>query len=133
MLAQLLLAAGEPAEAAKEAELALADLADNDERWWAPEFYRTLGNALLALAKPDVQRAEGCFRSAMAEAGHTGALTLELRAAVCLAGLLSRRGDEAEAQRVLAPLFVQFKEGFGTADLRAARAILDEKPHIISR
>ena len=49
MLAQLLLAAGKPADAAREAETALAKIAVSGERWWAPEIHRTLGHALLAL------------------------------------------------------------------------------------
>jgi class 3 adenylate cyclase/predicted ATPase len=130
MLAQLLLAADAPADAAKEAETALAKIAVNGERWWMPDVYRVLGNSLLALPNPDANQAEDCFRRAMTEARATGALMLELRAATNLAQLLSRCGDEAEARQTLAPIFAQFSEGFGTADLRAARAFLDGKPQL---
>jgi predicted ATPase len=128
MLAQLLLAAGDPAEAAKEAETALAKATVNGERWWAPEIHRTLGDALLALPNPDEAAAESCYVRAIAEARHTGGLMLELRAATSLARTMVRRGDEAEARRMLAPIFTQFNEGLDSVDLRAAQVFLVQKP-----
>ena len=128
MLAQLLLAAGKPADAAREAETALAKIAVSGERWWAPELHCTLGHALLALPSPDAAEAQNCFRRAMADARLAGALMLELRAATSLAALLCTRGDGAGVRRALASVYDQFTEGFGTDDLRAARALLDEVP-----
>jgi predicted ATPase len=72
MLAQLLLAADDPAEAAKEAETALSKVTVNGERWWAPEIHRSLGDMLLALPNPDEAGAESCYVRAIAEARHTG-------------------------------------------------------------
>ena len=128
MLALLLLAAGAPVEAAKEAETALAKVTVNGERWWAPEIHRSLGDMLLALPNPDEAGAESCYVRAIAEARHTGGLMLELRAATSLTRMMVRRGDEAEARRTLAAIFTQFNEGFGTVDLRAAQAFFAEKP-----
>jgi predicted ATPase len=128
MLAQLLLAAGAPAEAAKEAETALAKVTVSGERWWAPEIHRTLGDVLVALPNPDEAEVEQCYLRAIAEARHTGALMLELRAATSLAGMMIRRGDEAEARRTVAPIFAQFSEGFDSVDLRAAQAFFAGKP-----
>jgi class 3 adenylate cyclase len=127
MLAQLLLAAGHPAEAAKEAETALAKVTVDGERWWAPEIHRTLGDVLLALPNHEAD-AESCYVRAVAEARHTGGLMLELRAATSLAGMMIRRGDEAEARRTVGPIFAQFSEGFDSVDLRAAEAFLAGKP-----
>jgi predicted ATPase len=128
MLAQLLLAAGDPTQAAKEAETALAKVTVNGERWWAPEIHRTVGDVLLALPNPDEAKAESHYVRAIAEARHTGGLMLELRAATSLARMMVRRGDEAEARRSLAPIFTQFNEGFDSVDLRAAQVFLAEKP-----
>jgi len=128
MLAQLLLAAGAPTEAAKEAETALAKVTLDGERWWAPEIHRTLGDVLAALPNRDEGAAVKCYLRAVAEARHTGALMLELRAAMSLAGMMIRRGDEAEARRTVAPIFSQFSEGFDSVDLRAAQAFLAGKP-----
>jgi class 3 adenylate cyclase/tetratricopeptide (TPR) repeat protein len=128
MLAQLLLAAGHPAEAAKEAETALAKVTADGERWWAPEIHRTLGDALLALPNHEAD-AESSYVRAIAEARRTGGLMLELRAATSLARMMVRRGDEAEARRTLAPIFAQFSEGFDSVDLRAAQAFFAERPH----
>jgi class 3 adenylate cyclase/tetratricopeptide (TPR) repeat protein len=128
MLAQLLLAAGDPAEAAKEAETALAKVSVDGERWWAPEIHRTLGDVLLALPNHEPE-AESCYVRAIAEARHTGGLMLELRATTSLARMMVRRGDEAEARRTLAPIFAQFSEGFDSVDLRAAQAFFAEQPH----
>jgi class 3 adenylate cyclase/tetratricopeptide (TPR) repeat protein len=126
MLAQLLLAAGDPAEAAKEAETALAKVSVDAERWWAPEIHRTLGDVLLALPNHEPE-AESCYVRAIAEARHTGGLMLELRATTSLARMMVSRGDEAEARRTLAPIFAQFSEGFDSVDLRAAQAFLPMK------
>jgi predicted ATPase len=128
MLAELLLAAGRPAEAAKEAETALAKVTVDGERWWAPEIHRTLGDVLLALLNHEAE-AESSYVRAIAEARHTGGLMLEIRAATSLARMMVRRGDEAEARRTLAPIFAQFSEGFDSVDLRAAQAFFAEKPH----
>jgi predicted ATPase len=128
MLAQLLLAAGDAAEAVKEAETALAKTTADGERWWAPEIHRTLGDVLLALPNHEAE-AEGCYVRAVAEARHTGAVMLELRAATSLARMIVRRGDEAEARRTLTPIFAQFSEGFNSVDLRAAQAFFAERPH----
>src|SRR5262249_39017493 len=126
MLAQLLLAAGSPAEAVKEAQTALAKV--TGERWWAPEIHRTLGDVLVVLPNPDEVEVEKCYLRAIAEARRTGALMLELRAATSLAGMMIRRGSEMEARGTVAPIFAQFSEGFDSVDLRAAQAVLAGKP-----
>ena len=50
----------------------------------------------------------------------------ELRSATALAGLWAKQGRSAEASDILAPIYCWFTEGFGTLDLREAKALLDE-------
>ena len=52
------------------------------------------------------------------------AKALELRAAMSLARLW-QQGKRAEAYELLAPVYGWFTEGFDTADLQEARALLD--------
>jgi predicted ATPase len=58
--------------------------------------------------------------------GNQGARLWELRAAASLARLRRDQGRHAEARDLLAPVYDWFTEGFGTADLREAKALLDE-------
>ena len=124
MLAQLFLRSQRPAEAARQAEAAIEKINANGERWWAPEIHRTLGNALLALPIPGEKEAENCFRHAVAEARHTGARMLELRAATSLGQIFLRRGDQANARLTVEPLFSQFGEETDSHDFRDARDLL---------
>jgi adenylate cyclase len=121
MLAQLLLAAGRRDEAVKESEAALVKIAVNGERWWAPEIYRTLG-----LALRESERKEACnnFRRATIEAQRTGALMLELRATTDLVQASSGTAEADNAQQMLATVLQQFTEGFESADVRAAKTLL---------
>ena len=54
------------------------------------------------------------------------AKSLELRAAMSLARLWRQRGKRAEAYELLAPIYGWFTEGFDTADLQEANALLKE-------
>jgi predicted ATPase len=55
-----------------------------------------------------------------------GAKALELRAAVSLSYLWQRQGKRDEARALLAPVYSWFTEGFDTADLQEAKALLEE-------
>jgi predicted ATPase len=68
----------------------------------------------------------GSFRSALAVAREQGTRGFELRAAVSLARLLSSQGRREEASDLLSPVYGWFTEGFGTPDLKEAKALLDE-------
>jgi predicted ATPase len=70
--------------------------------------------------------AEACFREAIAIAQAQNARSLELRAATSLARLLAEQGQRWQARDLLAPTSGWFTEGFDTADLKDARALLDE-------
>ncbi len=72
------------------------------------------------------EEAEDCFRQAIETARRQSAKMLELRATLSLARLLRTQGRKEEARRQLAELYGWFTEGFDTADLQAARALLEE-------
>lgn len=92
--------------------------------FFAPEILRIHGELLLQSGKPD--EAERCFRSAIEIAERRAERSLELRAATSLVRLLMRKGRRGEARRILGGIYAWFTEGFDTADLRAARALLDD-------
>ena len=70
--------------------------------------------------------AEACFQHALTVARRQQAKSLELRAAMSLARLWQQQGKHAEARALLAPIYGWFTEGFDTADLQEAKALLDE-------
>jgi predicted ATPase len=70
--------------------------------------------------------AEDHFRQALGWARRQGALSWELRTATSLARLWRDRGRADAARRLLRPICDRFTEGFGTADLKAAKALLAE-------
>ena len=83
---------------------------------------RRKGELLLLQGAPD---AEEWFGQAVAWARRQGALSLELRSATSLARLHQRGGRTTQARKVLTPVYRRFTEGFGTADLMTAKAVLD--------
>ena len=64
--------------------------------------------------------------NAITIAGRQGAKLLELRAATSLARLWCEQGQSNKARELLAPICAWFTEGFDTADLTQARALLEE-------
>jgi predicted ATPase len=90
------------------------------------ELYRVKGELLLRQRMPDAPEAETCFRQALDSARRQQAKSLELRAAMGLARLWQRHGKRAEAAALLAPIYGWFTEGFDTADLQEAKALLEE-------
>jgi predicted ATPase/class 3 adenylate cyclase len=90
------------------------------------EAYRLQGTLLLRQATPDAAQAEACFQQALAIARRQQAKSLELRAAMSLSRLWHRQGKRAEARELLAPVYGWFTEGFDTADLQEAKALLAE-------
>jgi predicted ATPase len=69
---------------------------------------------------------EACFQQALTVARRQQAKSLELRAATSLARLWQQQGKQAEARALLAPIYGWFTEGFDTADLQEAKAMLEE-------
>jgi class 3 adenylate cyclase/predicted ATPase len=91
------------------------------------ELHRLHGELLLH-AKCSVQNAalaaEACFQQALAVARRQQARSYELRAAMSLSRLWQQQGKHDEARQLLAPIYGWFTEGFDTADLQEARALL---------
>ena len=95
-------------------------------RWNEAELHRLRSELLLALPQPDQAQAENCFRQALAVAREQDAKMWELRAATSLSRLWAGEGKRALAHDFLAPIYGWFTEAFETADLKDAKALLDE-------
>ena len=89
-------------------------------------FYRLKGDLLLRQAVPDEPQAEVCFQQALDIARRRQARSWELQAAVSLSRLWQRQGKRDAARALLAPIYGWFTEGFDTADLKEAKALLGE-------
>jgi predicted ATPase len=131
---------------------ALATVQETGERWWEAEIHRLKGELLLLLvaqkgdsrttptetAMAAEQDIGGPGRSALLLEAETSLLearkiarrqqakSLELRAALSLSALWQRRGQDDAARGLLAETYSWFTEGFDTADLQAAKVLLDE-------
>ena len=126
-LAEALAGASEVAEGLVTIDEALARSERDEERWCVAELLRIKGELLLLQAGPDaVVGAEDHFRQAIDWAGRQSALSWELRAATSLARLWREQSRKEEARELLAPIYARFTEGFATADLRTAKALIDE-------
>jgi predicted ATPase/DNA-binding winged helix-turn-helix (wHTH) protein len=97
--------------------------------WYAPELLRIKGEVLLQQAADQFTlAAEDCFDRAAQMARERGALFWELRVALSVARLRVRQGRYHEARARLASVHDRFTEGFATADMQAARTLLEELP-----
>jgi predicted ATPase len=96
------------------------------ERWYEPELYRLKGALLLQQASDNQVEAEACFRKALEIARTQQGKSFELRTASSLARLWQQQGKCEEARQVLGEVYGWFTEGFDTADLQDAKALLDE-------
>jgi class 3 adenylate cyclase/predicted ATPase len=94
--------------------------------YYDAELYRIRGELLLTQTAAEAEQAEACFQDALKVARSQSAKSLELRAAMSLSRLWQRQGKKAEAQKLLAEIYGWFTEGFDTADLKQAKALLDE-------
>ena len=107
---------------------ALAGVQGSRERWWEAELYRLKGEILLVQAGkgPKLAEVEACFRQALDVARRQQAKSLELRTVVSLGRLWQQQGKRAAAHQLVAEVYNWFTEGFDTADLQEARALLAE-------
>jgi predicted ATPase len=122
-------AAGHVGEAGEESHLlmeALTALEASGRGDLLAEAYRLQGDFLLRQAVPDAVRAEACFHQALAIARRQQAKSWELRTTMKLSRLWQHQGKREAARELLAPIYAWFTEGFDTADLQEARALLDE-------
>jgi predicted ATPase len=106
---------------------ALALVDKNGECCWEAELNRIKGELLLKHdgAEARFRGAESCFQDALTIARRQSTRSWELRAATSLSRLWHREGRKEEAWKLLHGVYGGFTEGFGTADLEEARALLD--------
>jgi predicted ATPase len=104
---------------------ALALTNDRGERRWDAELYRLRGELLLVRSAEHEAEAETSFCQALNIARRQYAKSWELRAAMSLSRLWQRQGKRTEAHELLAPVYSWFTEGFDTADLQEAKALLE--------
>jgi class 3 adenylate cyclase/predicted ATPase len=124
--------AGQPEEGLDALGEAHAIVKQSEERWSEPELYQLEGELTLKLSdtqRPVLahqKRAEECFLRARDIASKQKAKLLEVRAILGLHRLWSTLGKGAEARRMLEEIYGWFTEGFDTADLKDAKALLEE-------
>jgi predicted ATPase len=116
--------AGQAEAGLRLVDKALTAVHTTGERVYGAELYRLQGELLLRHTTPRAAEAEDCFRQALSVAHRQQAKSLELRAAMSLARLWQQQGQHAEARALLAPIYGWFTEGFDTADLQEAQALL---------
>ncbi len=105
---------------------ALTIVEQTDIRWSEAELYRMKGELLRQQSSDNHTEAESCFHQAIDVAQNQSAKSWELRAATSLAHLWQSQDKRQEAYDLLAPVYEWFTEGFDTADLIDAKALLDE-------
>jgi class 3 adenylate cyclase/tetratricopeptide (TPR) repeat protein len=123
-LAEALSHRGEHQQALAAVGKGLEDQQRTGQRRWEPELNRLEGVALIGLNR--LEEAQRAIEEALRVARRQQAKAYELRAATSLAQLWGEQGRRAEARDLLAPVYGWFTEGFDTADLKEARALLDE-------
>jgi len=105
---------------------ALTRIDTTKERWFEADLNRIAGEIALMSPDRDAAKAEAYFERALAVARAQQAKSFELRAAMSMARLWRKQGKRDEARELLAPVYGWFTEGFGTLDLKQAKALLDE-------
>jgi predicted ATPase len=128
LLAEALGRDGNTAEGLVTLTEAQALCSDLGECFYEPELHRLHGDLLFKHRDSggDTAAAEAAYRQALAAARRQGAKLLELRAVTSLAHLLRGQGRFAEIRQPLADAYGWFTEGWETADLREAKAVVDE-------
>jgi predicted ATPase len=123
LLAKACEVAGQIEEAVDLLDDSLQIVERTGERWLTAELHRHKGQLLLRQGR--TKAAEKLYRKALSIAKEQEAKLWELRAAVSLARLRRDQGCCGEARDLLAPVYNWFTEGFGTPDLKEAKALLD--------
>jgi class 3 adenylate cyclase/tetratricopeptide (TPR) repeat protein len=125
-LAGSYLAAGRAQEGLEAADEGLELIQRTGSRCFEAEMRRLKGELLLMDDSGAISEAAQCFRDAIEVARSQSAKSWELRATMSLARLLANQDRRAEARTMLAAIYGWFTEGFDTADLRDAKALLEE-------
>ena len=117
---------GDAVKAEEIIDEALKHVERTGERLWEADLHRLRAEVALSSSPEDDNRAQASLLHALDIARRQGAKSLELRVASTIAVLWKKQGRANDARAVLAPVYDFFTEGFDTADLRKARAVLDE-------
>ena len=117
---------GRPEEGLQVVDEGFASVAKTGEQMGSPYLHHVKGELLLALNPTDPAEAEQCFRTAIEIARRQSARTEQLRATTSLARLLAKQSRRDEARTMLAEIYAWFTEGFDTANLKDAKALLEE-------
>ena len=88
--------------------------------------HRLKGELLLKQNDSNTEEPQNCFQRAVEIARKQSAKSFELRATTSIARLLAKQRRRDEARTMLADIYGWFTEGFETADLKDAKALLDE-------
>jgi TOMM system kinase/cyclase fusion protein len=126
LLAEAYQKGGQTAAGLGAIDEALALVQQHQETFCEAELYRLKGELLLSLSAGHAAEAEACFHSALDIARRQSANSWELRTTMSLARLWQCQGKRTEARELLAPVYGWFTEGFDTADLQEAKALLEE-------
>jgi predicted ATPase len=126
MLADVCAHLGHPTDVRQALAEAHTLVDQQEERWGEAELYRLRGVLLLRQPGTPPAEAEACFRQALDVARRQQAKSWELRAATSLSCLWQQQGKRDEARELLAHVYGWFTEGFDTADLQEAKALLEE-------
>jgi predicted ATPase len=118
--------AGQPEEGLKALTEAFDLVSKTQDCWSEAELYRLQGELLLMRAESSVAEAEACFQRAIEIARQQSAKSWELRTTTSLARPLAKQGRCDGARAMLAETYGWFTEGFDTADLKDAKALLDD-------
>jgi non-specific serine/threonine protein kinase len=125
-LAAILAAIGSAAEGVIEIDDALRRTIEMDNGWIVPELLRVKGEMLLRHGAEETSVIADLFGQSLKQAREQQALYWELCSATSLTRLLRDQGRPADAYACLQPVYDRFTEGFGTADLIAAKQLLDD-------
>jgi predicted ATPase len=126
LLAEACLEAGRLDDGLSALTEALAVADEHEIRHCEAEMHRLKGELLLKQDDSNAAEAQRCFERAIEIARKQSAKSLELRATMSLARLLDKQGNRDEARTMLADIYGWFTEGFDTADLIDAKALLKE-------
>jgi predicted ATPase len=125
LLAEVYGTTGEPAAGLTVLTEALTLTNRTGVRFYESELYRLTGELLLQQSSDNQAEAEASFYSALEIARTQQAKSWELRATTSLARLWQQQGKRAEARELLVSIYGWFTEGFDTADLQDAKALLE--------
>jgi len=123
-LAQGLRKIGQVEEALITINGAIADSTDTGAEFDLPELLRI--KAQILATRNEREAATTCLRQSIAKAQAQHALSPELRSAMTLSRMLQEEGEIAEARQCVASVYERFTEGFETADLKLAHAMIAE-------